>query len=208
MKTESFLRSMAVAIALGAGSTVAHAIAITDVQFRIPPEDFRHADAAELLGGNDNTTGVNALGGAFSGDPWILLDKTDDSSNPFNDVTFVLTGDVNAQSGEWGLSWSGSGLPLTLDFVFVTKAANNWGAYLFEAVDFSVSPNLGEGAFEITWNNRGGNIPGLSHASLYGRLSEGGDLPPEPPGEVPVPGTVYLLGLAGAILLARRRRQV
>lgn len=201
---------MMLTIGLGAASTVAHAIAITDVQFRIPPEDFRFADAAALLGGNDDTSGVNALGGAFGGDPWLRLDKTDDSPNPFNDVTFVITGDVNAQSGEWGLSWSGSGLPLTLDFVFVTKAATSWGAYLFEAVDFSVSPSVGEGTFSITWTNRGGNIPGLSHASLYGRLSEGGDRPPEPPeppGEVPVPGTAYLLGLAGAILLARRRRQ-
>ncbi|NND67112.1 MAG: PEP-CTERM sorting domain-containing protein [Halioglobus sp.] len=186
------------ALCIYAAGTSAQAFSITDVTFQIPPDAPQFADAAELLPGNDNVAGVNSLGGDFAGDPWTLLDKTDDSSTEYMGVTFVLEADANATSGNWSLSWSETGapgLPLTMDFVFVTKAANDWGAYLFESITFTTDPMTGNGTFEITWTNNGGQIPGLSHASIYGRGAE-------IVVEVPAPSSLLLLGL-GVFALRR-----
>ncbi|MFT4518795.1 MAG: hypothetical protein ACI9JM_001180 [Halioglobus sp.] len=190
-----------VAVVLLAPVSMAQAFSITDVTFQIPPGAVQFADAAELLPKNDDVSSVNALSGPFAGDSWTLLDKTDDPSTEYLGVTFELTADVNATSGSWALSWSETGtpgLPLTMDFVFVTKAARDWGAYLFESITFTTSPLTGNGTFEITWANNGGNIPGLSHASIYGRAVEG-----DPPQPVPGPGTLLLLAL-GLLLLWQR----
>src|SRR5690606_21103139 len=159
------------AIAVGATLLVAkaHAIAITDVDFRILPGTYQNPSQALLSPGNDSTAAINAL---FPGDPWTLLDKTDGGSTAFHGVTFVITGDEDSTSGAWQLSWSGAGLPLNMDFVFVTKAGNAFGAYLFESWDFSTSPLSGDGRFQISWTVGAGATPDLSHASIYGRLGD------------------------------------
>jgi MYXO-CTERM domain-containing protein len=194
---------LVVSLAVGMASATVQAFSITDVTFQIPPDAVQYADAAELVPGNDSVSSINMLMGPFAGDPWVLLDKTDDASNPFMGVTFELTADVNATSGVWTLSWSETGspgLPLTMDFIFVTKAANDWGAYLFESITFTSDPLTGDGTFTISWTNNGGQIPGLSHASIYARVGEQ-DPDPNP---VPTPGTLILLLLGLAALLARR----
>ena len=185
----------------------ASAIAVTDVSFRIGTDPYEYADDAVLFSGsNDSISGLNAV---FGGDPWQLLDKTDDEPTAIADVLFTVDADVDLRSGAWQLSWSGPGLPAVVDLMFVTKAAGKWGAYLFDDMLFTANPSSGDGTFEISWRNQGGNVPRLSHASVYGRVSNapvieeeatGNDLPP---GEVPVPGSVLLFGL-GLGLLARR----
>lgn len=193
-------------LAVGLAASRAQAIAITDVSFRILPDAYQNASAAQQLSGNDSVAAINALTGVFAGDAWTLLDKTDASSTLFNNVTFTLTSAVGSTSGGWQLSWSGGGLPLNMDFIFVTKAANNWGAYLFESTNFTAAPVTGDGTFAISWLNNGAQTPGLSHASIYGRLS--GDPGPDPdpdPQTVPLPGSLLLLGL-GLGLLGQSRR--
>ncbi|RLQ20373.1 hypothetical protein DWB85_17915 [Seongchinamella sediminis] len=179
---------------------------VNDVVFRVLPGDYQYADAAQLLGGNDSLSAINALNGGFAGDAWSLLDKTGESASAFFGVTFELTAQLGATSGSFELSWSETGspgLPLSMDFVFVSKAAGNWGAYLFESIDFSSDPLSGDGLFEVTWSNNGGQAPGLSHASIYGRLVDstrsGGE------GRIPLPGTLVLVGLGlGALRIFRR----
>ncbi len=159
--------------------------AITDVTY-----EGSFADAAYgPIGGNDTAGAINGL---IAGDDFALLDKTDAASSEFLGVTFTLT----AGSGLWQLSWATTGspgLPVSLDFVFVTKAANDWSAYLFSDVDFTSSPTSGDGTYTITWLNNGGNVPALSHASLYART---GGTVTEEPFPVPEPGTLVLFGTA------------
>src|SRR5690606_27867980 len=65
----------------------AHAIAVTDVDFRIGAGPYQNPVQAILSTGNDSVAAINGL---FPGDPWTQLDKTDSGSTPFNGVTFVL----------------------------------------------------------------------------------------------------------------------
>jgi hypothetical protein len=199
------IQSLAFCFVIGLVPSLAHALAVDDVTFRILPDDYRPADAvAELQDGNDNVDDINDLPFPFDGDSWYLLDKSD-SGGPgteYMGVTFELSA-PETTSGAWVLSWAETGepgLPLEMDFTFVTKAGTSWGAYLFEDVVFTSDPLTGDGTFEITWENNGGNIPDLSHASIYGR---GG-----PYEEIPVPGTALLLGLVLIPLgMSRRRRR-
>jgi hypothetical protein len=191
---------------LGAMVPSANAIAIDDVTFQILPEPEQFADAAVLISGNDDLTEINNLDGAYAGDPWVLLDKTDELATEFQGVTFEITADVGDPEGAWTLSWMETGepgLPVLMDFVFVTKAATDWGAYLFESITFTSDPLTGEGTFTISWTNNGGSVPDLSSASVYGRIAEP---------EIPTPGTLLLmlLGLAalGSQSLLKRRRSL
>ena len=187
-------------------STV-HAVATSDVTFRILPGEYMHADAASLLqSGNDS---VSDIDGIFGDDPWSLLDKTDESPNEFNGVTFILEAATGATSGTWDLSWSQTGspgLPLNMDFVFVSKASANWAAYLFESVNFTADPLTGDGTFQISWTTGNAPVPptpGLSHASIYGRTTA---IDPDPD-PVPAPATILLmaLGLLGLRISGRVR---
>jgi len=210
----SRLNKQCVAMAFVAAFFVAkaQAIAITDVTFVIPPEYF--ATQAQLVDpGNDNANNIGNLTG-FGGDPWSLLDKTDDVGDTFNGVRFTFS-DVYEVSGDnytWTLNWindpeppaPGEGLPLYTDFVFVAKASDAYAAYLFEDVYFPAEDLSGGGTFKITFTNNGGQIPNLSHASAYARLTTA-PIDPEP-NPAPVPGTLLLLG-AGLLGVARFRRK-
>ena len=156
MKTQKLIQIGALSAVLGMVSSAAQAVAITDVTFRFLPGDYRNADTAALFSGNDSLADINALSGAFAGDPWSLLDKTDSGSTEFQGVTFTLAAPEDSTAGGWSLEWAESGtpgLPLEMDIVFVTKAGPSWAAYLFESVTFSSFPLAGDGTFEISWLN-------------------------------------------------------
>jgi len=69
-----------------------------------------------------------------------------------------LDTDLTADPNGYTLSWAETGdpgLPLSLDFVFVAKAGDDFGAYLLEEIDFTASRLEGDGTFDITWLNNG-----------------------------------------------------
>ena len=196
MKTKQILPKILLSIILSTAVSLAHAISVTDVTF-----NGENADAAALLSGNDSTSSINALGGSFDVGAWTLLDKTDDSATQIEGVTFTIS--ANAAAGEFTLSWDSTGtpgLPLIMDFVFVDKAATNYGAYLFEDELFTSNPLTGTGTFNISWTNNGGNTPNLSHISIYGHAVQSTD--------VPEPATLSLIGLGLLALgITRRKKQ-
>jgi hypothetical protein len=209
MKMQEMVRVTLILFAAGLLASKAQAIPLaTDITFDIPPEYF--ATEVADVSPNDTTALINAefQGYGDVNDAFTLLDKTDDAGpgDLFNDVTFELT--ANSVPGDpegdytWDLTWVGDGLPLLTDFVFVTKGGTTAYAYYFADVLFPADDLDGGGTFQITYTNTGGNIPDLSHASAYARVLEGGG----PPIVVPVPATLFLLGLGLVGLAGSHRR--
>ena len=180
---------------------------------------FRGANSdacAGVFSGNDSGskgTGPSGLQSAFGG-TWQLLAKddnpgmggTDSGMVAGLDATFSLTESYSggATSGSWSLSWAGSDLPLEMSIAAVLKAGSFWAGYLFEDELFQVSPASGSGSWEIQFLNKGGNIPDISHFSLYyGNVATP---PPPPPPSVAEPAGIALLGLGLFGLYFARRR--
>jgi hypothetical protein len=175
---------------------------------RVSDVTFRGANASDCFGvqlGNDS--GANGAFIGWNGFEQLVSDDASDavgSSRSWMGVNWSLSGARNARSGTYTLSWSDPlplDLPLRLDLIVITKASNRFASYLFQDELFEVTPNTGSGTWQITYRNNGGQIPRLSHLSIWARLV--------PTFAVPEPGTLGLIGvgLFGIGLLSRRQER-
>mgnify|MGYP001598921878 FL=1 len=191
----------------------------SDMTFRTEKADNCYGVVATQGGENDDAGSMDDI---WDG-TWTLLAKDEGSADTgtIDGVTFTLSADAaggNVTDGTWTLSREESGtpgLPITLDIAGVLKASPCYATYLFLEQTFTSDPLTGEGDFEITFNNNGGNLPGLSHLSLYYRevsssstSSSTSSTTSGPPQEISEPGLLALLGagLLGSLLFRRRTR--
>jgi hypothetical protein len=146
-----------------------YAFGVTDVSINNLAGTFESSSAVQRGKGNFKKADINGL---FAGDPWALLDTTDKSSNDFLDVSFLFTADAKQKSGAWELNWSGSPLPLYMDFALIMKGGKEWGAYLFESRNVNSGTGAADGKFLMPSVSKKGRIPKLRQASIFGRLAE------------------------------------
>lgn len=159
-----------------------------------PALDCVVVDGTDKLGNDPAGYTVNE-NNLFGHSDWEFLGKAE-NGNSNGDSGLSVTGLGNL-SGLWSVD-SGF-LSQFEEFMIVIKAGTDFAAYLFD----NTSADGG------TWStagllNNGGQQPGLSHLTLYGR-GEGGGGGGEP---VPEPAALGLLGLgAVGVALGRRRRR-
>lgn len=197
-----------------AGSPHADGLSVSDMTF----QGNNANDCYGVVSANDSGSNV------WTDTGWTLFAKDDVggalSGGTILGITFSLDALPNtaAKSGTWVLSWAQTGLPgydLTMDVVGVLKASNGFASYLFEDLMFTADGS-GSGTWKITYENNGGQIPDLSHLSLYyknavhsststsstsGQTTSGS--------QVSEPGMLGLigLGLLGQAFLLRQRRR-
>jgi hypothetical protein len=153
--------------------------------------------------GNDKLDAVNSLAW---GNDWTLLAKDETMlAATFMGIAFEL-GTSGGKSGTWtlaGTDHNGASLlnlPAELDLVAVLKASNRYAAYFF---DDAVLDGTDGGTWSILFENNGGQIPDLSHLSVYARIDEDGGTPSAIP-EAHTYGMMLVgLGLVG--FMARHR---
>lgn len=190
---------------------------VSDVTWTYDGSTQNASDCYGVVNGNVNNAGD--IDAAF-GPTWQALASTDPTrsvNNLFEDVTFTfscLTGCGPAStSGTYQLVWEGlaSAFPLTFDFTVALKGSDRYALYLFEALTINADPASGDGTWEITYENNGGQLPNISHLDVFVRASDSPPPPPPPPPPVIVaePGTLALLGLGllGIGLGQNRRRK-
>jgi hypothetical protein len=200
---------IALAVAGPINQARAAACATSDISFTIasaPPVTYTPVKCATAVNnGSPDTETANmntALGTQFT-----TFAATDGTSDTVSGIKFTLSAD-GQNPGAWHMTWTDTNgaaprnLPVTVNLDFYLNGGNNGNAYELTNVLLPISPNGGNGTYDITFLNNGGQVPAFSHATVSGAFVD-----PTPPPPVPEPASLALLGVGMlGIGLVRRRR--
>ncbi|MCL2457820.1 MAG: PEP-CTERM sorting domain-containing protein [Desulfobulbus sp.] len=175
-------------------ATQAYAVSTSDVTFL-----GENADDYYVFSGKNDPFPKDLVVPGWGEFTAVAKNGSGSNYGSFGGVDFNLSATVG-KNGTWELSWSGTGLPATIDLaVVLTSGSVTYIAYIFDDLNLTTDPFTGEGTYDITFLNNGGQIGNLSHISLYAR-----DLRYN---ETPEPTTMLLFGagLLGLAGVARRK---
>lgn len=202
----------AAATTIATGPAQAAACLVSDVTLKIGSTVYTPSACGDGVdqgsGAVAETSSLNAVLGTTG---FVYLDSSEDAGTPagLNGIAFVVSA-ASGNSGNWSIQWvdvAGSpNLPLLIDFGVGLFGGNTGAGYWFKDVLLTVSPNTGNGTFDINFLSHGGQQPTLSHLLLTGGdvSACGSNCDPQ---QVPEPGTAALAGVAllGTALFRRRR---
>lgn len=176
-------------------------IAVGDVTFEGASAD----DCYGVVAGNINGTGGEAmLNGMNWGSGWTYLASTDAASASFMGIDFVVSA-TPGSAGSFTLTGTDTNgtaplnLPAAFDFAVGLKGGNEYALWGFDDV---MVTGMQHGSFSITFTNRGGNNPALSHMIVFGREAGGGTISAVPEADT----TAMLLAGLGLVGFAARRK--
>ncbi len=208
---KKFLAAAAAMVVLGWAGTASAApaycpgnpatLSVNDVTFRSNPADNCYG---VVMGNVNDLTDVQNLFG-------VTWTNQLDQSSTLNDylvLNWTLSNPGTGTSGSWTLTVSDPppvSLPVTTDILVALKASDRWAAYYFAAETFTITGG-NQGSFDIEFKNNGGQIPGLSHMTLF--FGNGVACDDDCDSNIPEPASMLLLGagLLGLAAQARRRR--
>lgn len=162
-------------------------------------------------GPNGNVSGFSTAFAAAGTGSWSLIGKTSTSSASFtyNELQLDFK-KLTSTTGLWSATNTDQARDATLDLVLAIHASTASAAFLFDNQSILAGQTL-SGEWRIEWLNNGGRIPAFSNVALFGRdvLMQ---MPPDdntetPPGEVPEPASLTLLGLGLLSMSALRKRR-
>jgi len=212
----SGLAALAVGAAVLSGGAQAAPVcdgtAASDVSLTIAPNTY-YATQCGLVGSKPDGPVEEAaqLQPLLGTGALTLLDKSDDAGSPhpgIGGISFEVT--ANAANNTWQVTWTDvaglPNLPIIIDFVVgIAAGGKDFAGYLLDDVLLPINPTSGTGTFEVAFRNNGGQIPNLSHLSLFSagyRIPDNGG---GGGGSVPEPAPIALMGLAFAGMAALRR---
>jgi len=182
------------------GGTATEGIAVGNVTLN----SMMANDCYGVVGGNISTAAdMNGLGLTW-GDNWAYLDSTDASSATWMGLQFTVTAPTTT-GGNWTLTGTDTNgdfdlnFPVALDFAVALKGGNEYALWGFDNV---VVDGTDGGTFTIVFENKGNQIPDLSHMTIFGREAGGGTIAAIPEADT----YAMLLAGLGLVGFAARRK--